>query len=280
MSALFISHFGILVASQDHTGVKVYQTSTLVWTAEENGSRQHVRQMIGSKLSVFSGEFHRSWWGLQVRGSQVHDTHQRWFWPLPMDSIIFSWKVWMEAPSPGRPPSHSHTRQNPSIAGDNAVSTSTAEDISGDAQQYFSLETMKLNLALLTSPHPRGGPLGLSEEEKQYSNSDEASLFANSHRIRSKWRQDVNHCCSLSFYCLLEGKSVCLYFLLFPWSWLFTGDGFWLLSVCYQLLPSLMAESLVLLVPAVTGLTEKDLQSDFWSPLKPYTYNGFFQIHL
>ena len=62
--------------------------------------------------------------GIPVRGSQLHNSHQRWFWPLPMDSL-FSSKVWMEAPSPGRPSSHSYAGRNPDVASDEAVSMST-----------------------------------------------------------------------------------------------------------------------------------------------------------
>lgn len=62
------------MASQDHTEVAVekkgYQASTVVWTAEENKRRQHVRQMIVTKLYVFLGEIHRSQWVLLTMGFQ------------------------------------------------------------------------------------------------------------------------------------------------------------------------------------------------------------------
>lgn len=43
---------------------------------------------------------------IPVKGSQVHSTHQRWFWLLPMDSIIFPSEGCMEAPLLGSPSSH------------------------------------------------------------------------------------------------------------------------------------------------------------------------------
>lgn len=56
------------MASQDRTGVAVekkgYQASTVVWTAEENERRQHVRWMIVTKLYVFWGEIRISQWFL------------------------------------------------------------------------------------------------------------------------------------------------------------------------------------------------------------------------
>lgn len=48
----------------------------------------------------------------------------------------------------------------------------------------------------------------------------------------------MNHCWSLFFFWLLGGKLGCLYFLFFTWSCLHTGDKFWPLSVCHQLLTS------------------------------------------
>lgn len=169
----------------------------------------------------------------------------------------------MEAPSPGRPLSHSHTVKPQSCWWwlHLVFPLSTARTLQVMPSDNF--QTKRPNSAFLTSLQPGGDPLGLSLEEEQSSNPFEASFCANSHRIRSDRRQDVSHCRSPSFSWLLGGKSVCLYFLLFPWLWLLTWDGFWRLSVRCQLLLSWRAEHQLLLAPAHTGLSEKDLQSGF-----------------
>lgn len=180
-----------------------------------------------------------------------------------MDSVFYA-KVWMVCSSPGKPSSLSHKGEIPVLL---VMIQSlwvlwghfrwcTAVLFTGDHDTRFSP-------SYITS-----GPLGLNEE-KQYSNPDEASLFATSHRTRHKWRQDVNHCWSLSFSWLLGGKYVCLYFLFFLWSYLLTGDRFWPLLVCHQLLSSLTDECSVLLVLAAVGLSERELQSYFWTSLQP-----------
>lgn len=209
--------------SQDQAGAAGektgYQASVGVWIAEENERRQHIRQIIVTKLHVFWDEIHGSQWFLLTAGFQWEAVRYTTLKELVLTSANGLSRFLLEGLDGG-----SITRRALITQPRGAKSQRCwwwrsldehCEDISGDAQQYFSLETTRPNSALLISLHPKGDPLGQNEEEKQYSNPDEASLFANTHRIRGKWRQDVNHCWSPSFSWLLGGKSVCLYFLLF-----------------------------------------------------------------
>lgn len=177
MSHLNLWHFNGLLA---HTGVVVekkgYQWSTAVWTTEENERRQvsddchkiiYISEWNSQKSVVIT--HHR----IPVKGSQVHNTHQRWFWLLPINSIIFSSQVCMEAPSPGSPSLPLTKLQccwwwySP---------YEHCEDISGNAQQYFSLVAMRPNSTLLTSLYPSSGRLG-NEDEKQYPNPNKATIL-------------------------------------------------------------------------------------------------------
>lgn len=93
----------------------------------------------------------------------------------------------------------------------------------------------------------------------------------------------MKHCWLPSFSWLRGGKFVCLYFLLFAWSWLISEDRFWPLPVCHQLISSLTAECPVLLALAAVGPNEKNCSQTsalHCSPIQIIIYFKIFFKHL